>query len=108
MAFSAELADRLREALQDRDDVREQRMFGGLAFLLHGHMAVAVSGQGGIMLRCAPADTDEHVAAGAERMVMKGRAMDGWLRVDDGSLDDATLERWVAVATAHTDTLPPK
>lgn len=108
MAYSEELADRLREALQDRDDVREQRMFGGLAFMLHGHMAVAASGQGRLMLRCAAADTAEHVAAGAERMVMRGRAMDGWLTVDAGSLDDGALDRWVAVASAYVDSLPPK
>ena len=108
MAYSEELADRLREALQDRDDVREQRMFGGLAFMLHGHMAIAASGQGGVMLRCAAADTAEHVAAGAERMVMRGRAMDGWLTIDGSALDDTALDRWVAVASTYVDSLPPK
>jgi TfoX/Sxy family transcriptional regulator of competence genes len=108
MAYSEEIADRLREALQDRDDVREQRMFGGLGFMLHGNMAVAASGQGGLMVRCPAEDTDEHVAAGAERMVMRGRPMDGWLRVDDARLDDASLARWVAVGTAYADTLPAK
>ncbi len=108
MAYSEELADRLREALQERDDLREMRMFGGLAFLLHGHMTVAASGQGGLMLRCSPEDTEAHVAAGAERMVMRGRAMDGWLRVGDDDLSDAALERWVAVGAAYADALPPK
>ncbi len=109
MAYSEELAHRIREALQDRDDVREQRMFGGLAFMLHGNMAVAASGQGGIMVRCAAEDTDTQVAAGAERMVMRGRAMDGWLRVHGASLaDDEALGRWVSVGSAYADTLPPK
>ena len=108
MAYNEEIADRLREALQDRDDVREQKMFGGLGFMLHGNMAVAASGQGGIMVRCPAEDTDAHVAAGAERMVMRGRPMDGWLRVDDASLDDESLARWVRVGAAYADTLPAK
>src|SRR5947207_9651114 len=77
------LAERIRPLLAGRDDVVEKRMFGGIAFLINGNMSVSASGNGGLMLRCDPGATDELVSEdGVERVVMRGRAMDGWLRVD--------------------------
>jgi TfoX/Sxy family transcriptional regulator of competence genes len=88
----------------------EKRMFGGLAFLVGGNMAVAASGEGGLMLRIDPADSETLTAEpGVERVVMRGRAMDGWLRVDTGVVDaDGALRRWVDLGLAHARSLPAK
>jgi TfoX/Sxy family transcriptional regulator of competence genes len=109
MAYDEDLADRIREAIGKRDTT-EKRMFGGLAFLVGGNMAVAASGQGGLMLRCDPADSDTLVAEpGASRMVMRGREMDGWLRVTTDSVaDDESLRHWVDIGTTYAAGLPPK
>jgi TfoX N-terminal domain len=109
MAYDDELAERIRGLLPDLE-VTEQKMFGGLAFLVGGHMAVAASGKGGLMLRCDPADTDRHVAEpGVSRMEMRGKEMDGWLRVTgDAVAADADLGRWIAVGTTYAESLPPK
>jgi TfoX/Sxy family transcriptional regulator of competence genes len=110
MAYDEGLAERIRELLAAEPDVREMRMFGGLAFLINGNMAVAASGQGGLLLRVDPEQTgtlldDPH----AEPFVMRGRQMQGWLRVVDEGLDsDEQLERWVAVGASYARTLPPK
>lgn len=110
MAYDEELANRLRTALQDVEGVREMRMFGGLAFLVGGNMAVAASGQGGIMLRVAPERSEELAAQPhAGRMVMRGKEMDGWLRVDqEGVEQDADLQRWADIGVAYARSLPPK
>lgn len=85
-------------------------MFGGLAFLVTGNMSVAASGQGGLLIRCAPGDTDALLdQPGAEHFVMRGRAMDGWLRVDEIGVDsNEALKRWVDGAVAYARSLPPK
>jgi len=110
MAYDEELANRLRTALQDVAGVREMRMFGGLAFLVGGHMAVAASGQGGIMLRVAPEQATPLVAEPhASRMVMRGKEMDGWLRVEpEGVEDDEDLARWAEIGVRYARSLPPK
>ena len=109
MAFDEELAERIRAVVASEPGLDEKRMFGGLAFLLGGHMAVAASGQGGLLLRCDPMATDSLVDdPAAERFVMRGRAMAGWLRVDTAGLDDAALARWIAVGVTHARSLPPK
>jgi TfoX/Sxy family transcriptional regulator of competence genes len=110
MAYDEDLADRLREALQDVDGVTEKKMFGGLAFLVGGNMAVAASGQGGLMLRCDPDRSEELVSRpGAGRMVMRGKEMDGWLRIDDAAVeDDAALRQWVDVGVGYASSLPAK
>ena len=110
MAYDEELADRLRELVQGESGVTEKRMFGGLAFLINGNMAVSASGQGGLLLRVDPAQTDELVAdPNARRFEMRGREMDGWLRIDtDGLSSDRQLERWVARGVAYARSLPPK
>ena len=85
-------------------------MFGGLAFLVGGNMAVAASGQGGLLVRCPPQETDALVArSGARPFEMRGREMDGWLRVDDAAVRDRrTLASWVRVGVGHARSLPPK
>ena len=112
MAYDAELtdlADRIRELLATEPALDEKRMFGGLTFLLDGRMAVAASGQGGLMVRVDPARSEELVARpGAERMVMRGREMDGWLRVAIEVLDDEALRGWVGEGVAYVRSLPPR
>ena len=103
MAYDEDLANRIREHLAEEPGVTEKRMFGGLAFLIGGHMAVSASGKGGLMVRCDPDQTEAHLEQGAERMVMRGREMDGWLRVQT---DDP--EPWVRVGVAYARSLPPK
>jgi TfoX/Sxy family transcriptional regulator of competence genes len=110
MAYDEDLADRVREAMQIVDGVNEKRMFGGLAFLVGGHMAVSASGRGGLLLRCDPAETDELVTEpGVERFEMRGKEMDGWLHVDPQAIEgDEELRRWVRVGLAYAASLPPK
>ena len=98
MTYDRELADRVRATLSTEPGVAEKSMFGGLAFLVDGALAVAVSGKGGLMVRCDPARAPELTAAdGVERMVMRGRETDGWLRVPAAAVDDEdALRRWVA------------
>jgi len=110
MAYDEELANRLREVLAREKRLTEKRMFGGLAFLIAGHMAVAASRTGGLLLRCDPATTDTLIAEpGTDRFVMRGKAMDGWLYVaPDAVEDDAELRRWVAHGVDYVRGLPPK
>ncbi|HYX77271.1 MAG TPA: TfoX/Sxy family protein [Gaiellaceae bacterium] len=110
MAYDEELADRIRSLVGGEEGVAEQRMFGGLAFLVHGNMAVAASGQGGLLVRVDPKDSAQLLeTTGAEEMVMRGRSMAGWLRVDSDDVDtDDKLEPWVARGVAYARTLPPK
>jgi TfoX/Sxy family transcriptional regulator of competence genes len=110
MAYDEDLANEIRALLADEAGVTEKRMFGGLAFLVGGHMAVAASGQGGVLVRCDPARTEELLGEPhAEPMVMRGREMDGWLRVAaDGVRTRAGLEPWVRRGVAHARSLPPK
>ena len=110
MAYDEELANRLRELVQGERGVTEKRMFGGLAFLINGNMAVSASSQGGLLLRVDPADTDALVEdPDARRFVMRGREMDGWLRIDSAGLStDRQLQQWVAHGLAYARSLPPK
>ena len=110
MAYDEELAERIRHAVDGESGLSEKKMFGGLAFLVHGNMAVAASGQGGLLLRADPADSTELTAQPhVDRMVMGGRSMDGWLRIDDEALDtEADLQRWVDIGLAYARSLSPK
>ena len=110
MAYDEQLADRIREAVEGEPGLTEKRMFGGLAFLVHGNMAVAASGQGGLMVRADPADSEALTAhPDVDRVVMRGRAMDGWLRVGAETVaGDAELRRWIDVGLAAARALPPK
>ncbi len=91
-------------------EVTEMKMFGGLAFLIRGNMSVAASGQGGLLLRIDPEQTDELLAKPhAHPFVMRDRPMDGWLRVDkEGVKTKAQLERWVARGVGFARSLPAK
>jgi TfoX/Sxy family transcriptional regulator of competence genes len=110
MAYDEELAGRIRELLAGEPRLTEQKMFGGLAFLVGGNMAVAASGRGGIMVRVDPADSEELVAAsGARLFEMRGRQMPGWLRVDQGELETREkLSAWVERGVSFARSLPPK
>lgn len=110
MAYDESLANRVRELIAAEAGVTEKRMFGGLAFLIAGNMSVSVSGRGGLMLRCDPAETEElRHKPHAGPLEMRGRVMDGWLRVDpEGLRTKHELERWVARAVAYARSLPPK
>ena len=110
MAYDQDLANRIRELIGVEPDLTEKKMFGGLAFLIGGNMSVSASGQGGLLLRCDPDQTDALVEKPhAERFVMRGRAMDGWLRVaPEGVRTKGELEPWVRQAVAYARSLPPK
>jgi TfoX/Sxy family transcriptional regulator of competence genes len=107
VAYDEELADRIRVLVAGEPRLTEQKMFGGLAFLVGGNMAVAASGQGGLLVRVDPAESDELVATtNASPMEMRGRTMQGWLRVDPG--DGRELAEWVERGTAFARSLPAK
>ena len=110
MAYDEDLANRIRELIAGEAGVTEKKMFGGLAFLIGGNMAVAASGQGGLMVRVDPEETDVLVAKPhAGPMVMRGRSMAGWLRVDDdGIRTKRQLEPWVKRGVACARSLPAK
>ena len=110
MAYDERLAERIRALLAGDADVTEQRMFGGLAFLVAGNMAVAASGQGGLMVRVDPAEGERLLASTPSRpMVMRGREMAGWLRVESGEVTTKrALQRWVDRGTGYARSLPPK
>jgi|SRR5436190_13970748 len=110
MAYDADLADRIRELLSDEQGVTEKQMFGGLAFLIAGNMAVAASGQGGLLVRADPAQSDKLVATSSARpMEMRGRAMQGWLRVaSDDVRTKRQLSKWVTLGARTARALPAK
>jgi hypothetical protein len=110
VAYDEDLAERIREAVAGEDGLTEKRMFGGLAFLINGNMAVSASGQGGMLLRVDPAQTEQLVRAPhARRFEMRGREMDGWLRIDPDALDtDADLTHWVTLGVTYARSLRPK
>ncbi|NYI42706.1 TfoX/Sxy family protein [Demequina lutea] len=103
MTYDEELAQRIRERVFAERDLAEKRMFGGLAFLLEGSMAIAVSGQGGLMARVAPADAAELVTRdGVAPMIMNRRPMRGWLRVAPDVVEsEEALDEWVARSVAY-------
>jgi TfoX/Sxy family transcriptional regulator of competence genes len=108
--YDEDLADRIRELLPSGEHVTEKKMFGGLCFLIGGHMAVAASGQGGLLVRCAPEESERLVAkTSAAPMIMRGREMRGWLRVEDNAVrTKRQLTRWVEIGAAQARSLPPK
>ena len=110
MAYDEDLADRIRELVIGESALTEQKMFGGLAFLIGGNMAVAASGQGGVLVRVDPAESEKLVATTSARtMEMRGREMHGWLRV---AADDVSTKRqlakWVGLGTTYARSLPAK
>jgi TfoX/Sxy family transcriptional regulator of competence genes len=110
MAYDEDLADRIRELVAGEPRLTEQKMFGGLAFLIGGNMAVAASGQGGILVRVDPEASGTLVSTTkAEPMVMRGRSMDGWLRVDAKAVrEKRQLAAWVKRGVTYARSLPPK
>ncbi|HZU49529.1 MAG TPA: TfoX/Sxy family protein [Mycobacterium sp.] len=110
MAYDTELAERIRELVAPLRGVEEKPMFGGLAFLINGNMSIAASGQGGLLVRVPAEDADkllarEHVSP----MVMRGREVRGWLRVDAEAVKTKRqLQSWVTRSTDYARGLPPK
>ena len=100
----------MRELLGDEADLTEKKMFGGLAFLIGGNMAVAASGQGGVLVRVDPADSETLVATtNARLMEMRGRRVRGWLRVDpDDVRTKKQLAKWVGLGATYARSLPGK
>jgi hypothetical protein len=110
VAYDENLANRIRDIVQDEPGLTEKRMFGGLAFLINGNMAVSASGQGGMLLRVDPADTPTLVQRPeASRFQMRGREMDGWLRIDPtGLATKRQLKSWVSRGVGYARSLPAK
>jgi TfoX/Sxy family transcriptional regulator of competence genes len=110
MAFDEDLADRVRQLVGGEPGLTEKRMFGGLAFLIGGNMAVSASGHGGLLLRVDPAETDSLVDEPlARRFEMRGREVDGWLRLDSALVEtEEALRHWVAIGLGYARSLPAK
>jgi hypothetical protein len=110
MAYDEELADRIRWLIGYDPALTERKMFGGLAFLIRGHMAITVSRQGGVLVHVDPARAEDPIATtGATEAEMRGRPMPGWLRVTSADLvSDDQLERWIQLGTEFARSLPAK
>jgi TfoX/Sxy family transcriptional regulator of competence genes len=110
MTYDEQLAERIRDLLRGQRGLTEKKMFGGLAFLVGGNMAIAASGQGGILVRVDPDESDRLVATTSARpMEMRGREMSGWLRVDaDAVKTKRQLAKWVELGTSYAGSLPAK
>ena len=110
VAYDEDLAMRIRELIDSAADVREKAMFGGLAFLVNGNMAVSASGRGGVMVRVDPSMSARLVSTTrASPMEMRGKAMAGWLRVAPEDVrTKRQLARWVTLGTSYARSLPPK
>jgi TfoX/Sxy family transcriptional regulator of competence genes len=110
MAYDERLAERIRQLVAEEPGLAEKKMFGGLAFLVQGNMAVAASGQGGLLVRVDPAESDSLVRSStAQIAVMGGRQMPGWLRVDSEHLEAKDeLSKWVERGVSFARSLPPK
>lgn len=109
MAYDEDLADRILELVSTEPGLSQKRMFGGLAFLINGNMSVSASGQGGLLLRVDPADTESLIAdPNASVAIMRGREMAGWLRIATEGITDADLARWVGIGVGYARSLPAK
>lgn len=110
MAYDEDLADRVRALIGGEHVVREQRMFGGLSFLIGGNMALAVSGRGGLLVRASPDDAEDLIGSGqAEVAIMGSRRMRGWVWVPPEQVgDDRELAAWVRRGVAYSTSLPAK
>jgi hypothetical protein len=110
MAYDGELAERIRALIMDEPGLTEKRMFGGLAFLISGNMAISASGQGGVMVRIDPAESEALLATTNARLVeMRGRQMAGWMRIDASDVRARKqLAKWVGIGVAYARALPPK
>jgi TfoX/Sxy family transcriptional regulator of competence genes len=110
MAYDLELAERIRDLLAEQPSFTEKKMFGGLAFLLGGHMTAVASSKGGLMIRADPAAAPGLVeSTPATFAEMRGRQMKGWLRLDAADVGtDDLLSTWIDHAVDYAATLPPK
>ena len=110
MAYDEKLAERIRELVAGESNLTEQMMFGGLAFLIGGNMAIAASGQGGVLVHVDPAQSDKLVATTKARLMeMRGKQMQGWLRVDAADVGTKRqLVKWVELGTGYARSLPAK
>ena len=110
MGYDEALAQRIRDLIGPDPELTEKKMFGGLAFLIRGHLAISASGQGGVLVHVDPARADDLVAStNATVAVMRGREMPGWLRVAAAHLaTDDSLSPWVELGIGHARSLPPK
>ncbi len=110
MAYDEELAERIRELIATEPELTEKKMFGGLAFLIGGNMAVAASGQGGVLVRVDPTESEALVATmNARLMEMRGREMQGWLRVHPEDVrTKRQLAKWVRLGATYARSLPEK
>jgi TfoX/Sxy family transcriptional regulator of competence genes len=110
VAYDEKLAERIRQLIGAEPGLTEQKMFGGLAFLIGGNMAVGASGQGGILVRVDPAESDTLVASTSARLMeMRGREMRGWLRVAAEDVrTEGELAKWVELGASYARSLPPK
>jgi TfoX/Sxy family transcriptional regulator of competence genes len=110
VAYDEDLANRIRELVQGEEALSEKKMFGGLAFLVGGNMAIAASGGGGVLVRVDPHETDKLVSTSkAQIAVMQGRPMDGWLRVAPEHVRaKPQLAKWVTIGCTYARSLPPK
>jgi hypothetical protein len=110
MAYDEDLAIRIRDLIGPDPELTEKKMFGGLAFLIRGHMAISASGQGGVLVHVDPGRSADLVATtSAAPAVMQGREMPGWLRVSPEDLaSDDDLSRWVDIGIGYARSLPPK
>jgi hypothetical protein len=110
MSYNEVLAERIRDVVHGEPGMSEKRMFGGLAFLVHGNLAVSASSQGGLLLRIDPADVESLTSRPhVRRFEMRGRAMDGWLHVDEPAVElDDELRGWVDIGLTYARSLPAK
>ncbi|WP_375487009.1 TfoX/Sxy family protein [uncultured Jatrophihabitans sp.] len=109
MAYDRDLAEHVRSVLLGSPGVTEKAMFGGLAFLVHGHLAVAAGGRGGLMVRVDPDRTEDLLNdRAATRFVMRGRELDGWLLVDTDAVGEAELAQWIDLGVEYARSLPPR
>jgi TfoX/Sxy family transcriptional regulator of competence genes len=110
VAYDVELAEHIRLQLAGRADVTEKRMFGGIGFMVGGHLAIAASSQGGALVRVDPDASDQLLArTKAEVAVMRGRPMTGWLRVASADLHTSRqLRTWLDRSLAYVESLPDK
>src|SRR5215475_2975921 len=110
VAYDEDLANRIRDIVQDEPGLTEKKMFGGLAFLINGNMAISASGQGGVLVRVDPDETARLVQrAHVARFAMRGREMDGWLRVaPEGLRTKRQLQSWAKRGVDFARSLPPK
>jgi TfoX/Sxy family transcriptional regulator of competence genes len=110
MTYDERLADRILQQLEGDPRLRQKKMFGGLAFLIDGKMAIAASAQGGVLVRVDPAESDRLLdTTRAELAVMRGRPMPGWLRVAPEHLvTKRQLTQWVQRGVNYAGSLPAK